>query len=195
MKPLLRALFASGLVLVASTLALRAQPFLFDENGHGTNLSMYSYGTPLLAEVGPDPTGGILGKPVLMYCLPPAPYPISSGNVALLDWQGRIADVLRFYNGPLGPRIIVYSAIDSTAHSLADVGIPPISIATFIPETAPETWWTPLSGQPGAYTGPALPMGELYRYMFVPDVPEPAASALLGAAAAVWLFAGARRRR
>jgi hypothetical protein len=92
----------------------------FDEWGNATGIPR--------GVVGPDPSGGVVGVPVLMYTLP---FGVVPGDVLLTDQAGanQFSDVIRFWN-PTGNAnqslIIFYSDLPEPGENLppADVGLP-----------------------------------------------------------------------
>jgi hypothetical protein len=192
MKRSIKTSLLLSVLLFAFTNAGVGQPFSFDEDGHGYDIWWFTIPptyNPLPFTLGPDPSGGIGGTPVLMYSLP---YQVVPGDVALMDASqpNVVADLLRFYT-PAGnghTTVIFYSAADAGIHQLAEVGIPFSPGAVRITEAGGgETWWSPGGGQPGFYGGP-IPVWSVFAYDFVTEVPEPASlsQAMLGAAG-VWL--------
>jgi hypothetical protein len=182
MKRLMKEVIVSGFTLVVSANAVFAQYVLtFDENGHGT-----VNGQPLGFTVGPDPTGGILSSPVLMYTLP---FDTQPGDVSLLEPaspNAPISDVIRFFEPtPGGPTslLIFYSDFEPTEQlDLADVGLP-TSAGTFtIAETGLEgnngAVWVPSLPEPGT---PLLggPVTGTAQYNIISDIPEPGEGGLL----------------
>jgi hypothetical protein len=164
-KTLLKPLLLSLLTLAASTGALVAQPFSIDENGNGIDyldiVATPPFTAPLPFTVGPDPSRGIVGAPVLIYSLP---YLLTAGDVGLVEpGQSTLSDLIRFYNAPGANHsvIIFYSDIDGPNPDLADVGIPYSANPVLINEAAAGadgnsvTTWTPTNpAQPGYYGGP-----------------------------------------
>ncbi len=165
MKTSLKPLLLSILTLAVSTGALVAQPFSIDENGNGIDyldiVATPPFTAPLPFTVGPDPSGGIVGAPVLSYSLP---YLGTAGDVGLVEpGESSPSDLIRFYNAPGANHsvVIFYSDIDGAARDLADVGIPYSANPVLINEAAAGvdgnsvTTWTPASpAQPGYFGGP-----------------------------------------
>jgi hypothetical protein len=156
---------------VSATLFGQALPTLtFDENGNG-NFN----GSPLPYTVAPDPSGGIAGN-VLIYQLP---FPVTPGDVVLIEPTGVGSDLIRFLPSSAGAQslMIFYSDLSETndPSSLADTGLPRSPNAIPINEVGPEgndgAQWNPLPGQPGSTSAPVL-------YNIISDVPEPGVAAL-----------------
>lgn len=169
MKPSCKAIIVLSFVLAVSAKTLFAQPYSFDENGNGTQLIAYQPFT-LPFEVAPDPSGGIINSPVLIYLLGA---PVVSGDVALMEpGQSTISKLLRFFTsaGGVNSDVIFYSQVDGT---LAGVGIPYSANPVLISEVDPQTLWYPDNNQPGATTWGALPMWTSFQYNIITESPPP----------------------
>src|SRR5215471_4409278 len=106
------------LILFLSIWAGRAlsQPLTFDENGHGTNYAgLIIGGRPVPFTVAPDPSHGITTAPVLIYFMG---YQVLSGDIALVESNGAVSDLIRFFNpiGSLSTDVIFYSDLDDANH-------------------------------------------------------------------------------
>lgn len=164
---------ATLLILAVSAGPLFAQPYSLDENGDGTLGSPLIGGPfPMPFEVAPDPTGGITNSPVLIYSLDSL---VVSGDLALMNSDGTVADLLRFFT-PAGTEqsvVIFYSRADETDHALADVGIPYSANPVEISEETPTTIWYPtFTNQPGCPVG-AIPVFDIFKYNIITTLPPP----------------------
>lgn len=138
--------------------------------------------------VGADPSGGIVGAPVLMYSLP---FGVVPGDVLLTDVPGggvnQYSDVIRFWNPNGSPNqslIIFYSDLPEFGEVIvppADVGLPAVTMVNFAGpflEIGTETFnfydYTATLFMPGSSVGGPI------TYHIVSDglVPEPSAGAL-----------------
>lgn len=181
MKRLTKTLFACGFICAISATSLFAQTFTFDESGNSTGLGI-SLGT-----LQPDPSGGIVGPPVLVYSVP---FPVVTGDLVLIEagagTNSQFSDVVRFWNptgNPNQSEIIFYSDFSTSdpPDSPADVGLPSNLInPVYLNEVGPEghngAVWTPPAGAPGSSLA-----GVTVQYNIVSDgvVPEPGSMALL----------------
>jgi hypothetical protein len=147
-------------------------------------------------QVGPDPSGGIIGQPVLMYSIG---YRVNQGDLALVGNFGSF-DLIRFYTpagGTNSSLIIFYSDNDGDG-ALADVGLPFSSnpIRIFFNENNPVPLWRPNGAQPGApLPGQSFPVGADFLYQFLSEVPEPRAAVLLLMFGSLWLAERHYRQR
>jgi len=177
------------LPLLVCALAASAQPLTLDENGHGTNTIFgIQPGLPVAFQVGPDPSGGIIGLPVLMYSIGYRVYP---GDVALVANSG-ITDLIRFYTpaGSTNHSLIIFYSENDGDGALADVGLPLSINPVLFNSNNPDPWWRPSPGQPGALLpGQVIPVGAAFWYQFVVEVPEPSMPALLAVIGSVWFSA------
>ena len=190
MKKLFLAKIAVSLLVAASAGPLFAQPYVFDDNGNGTE-SIFTPPTHLPSQVAADPTGGITGSDVLIYSLGA---PVVSGDLALMEPDGTtVFELLRFFTPTVGGSsdMIVYAQPNGT---LAGVGIPSPVNPVEIPEVSPETIWTPGNAQPGGTTAVALPVFEFFRYTII-TAPEPSSPVLLLIGAGISLAARGLRRK
>ena len=166
------------LPLAVWAISVSAQPLTLDENGHGTNTVFgIQPGLPVPFQVGPDPSGGIIGQPVLMYFMS---YRVYAGDVELVGNSGP-TDLIRFVTPPgTNTSLIIFYSNNDGDGALADVGLPP-SVSPFLfNENNPDPWWRPSSGQPGALLpGQTIPVGTVFWYRFLSDVPEPHPAVLL----------------
>ena len=119
-KTLLVFCFASA---VAATAVFGQITLSFDENGHATGIPN--------GFLGPDPSGGVVGTPVLIYSLP---FGVVPGDVLLTEETNNPnalpSDIIRFWNptgNPNQSQMIFYSDISESTNEirdLADVGLP-----------------------------------------------------------------------
>jgi hypothetical protein len=188
-KRLCKVFSALGFFLVLSANTLFAQPYSIDEFGNGTRTVFFPNPPrpgPLPVQVASDPTGGITSSPVLIYTLEAN---VAAGDVALMAPDGTtIVDLLRFFTpaGGQSSEVIFYSRIGGGAP--ADVGIPSTVNPARINAVSPQTVWSPGRNQPGSVF--AAPVFEDFTYtIFITDVPEPSAAALLLVSAGVWAYA------
>lgn len=161
------------LFLAVSASALYAQPYTFDGNGNGT-LAPFFEPSPMPFQVTSDPTGGITTSPVLIYSLEAK---VVSGDVALTNPDGTVADLIRFFTPFLAQTsiMIFYSQTNDSYHTLADVGIPDSATPYRISKVSPTTVWDPVSpSQPGYGVG-TYPIFDIFRYNIM-VVPEPSLS-------------------
>ena len=196
MSASLKSLLLTILTLSVPTAALVAQPFSIDENGNGIDyldiLASPPFTAPLPFTVGPDPSRGIVGAPVLIYSLPML---VTAGDVGLVEpGQSTLSDLIRFYNAPGANHsvIIFYSDIDGPDRDLADVGIPYSASPVLIDETSAAgnngvRWDPTFTAGPGYFSGPR-PTFSFYYYTIISDVPEPGATALLLSGAGIWFW-------
>jgi hypothetical protein len=176
MKRLFKLLLASNCLLAASINPVSAYspwPWLtFDENGNGYEDGILGQPTPspVPGLLRPDPSGGIIGIPVLVYSLPSDGYYnyTQNGDVALVNpnFGGSVSQLLRFYYGQL----IIYA---NDGYGLpADTGLPAFTNAVQLTNNGfAGTVWLPADGQPGALVGIALPIGARAAYEFVCELP------------------------
>ena len=181
--------------LAICAVSVSAQPITVDENGHGTNTILGAQpGFSISFHVGPDPSGGVVGTPVLMYSLG---YRVYAGDVALVGNFGP-SDLIRFYTPAVSTNaslIIFYSDIDGDG-ALADVGLPFLANPILFNENSSDPWWRPAAGQPGApLPGQTFPVGAVFQYQFLSEIPEPRSPSLLLIAGALWLAERHRRSR
>src|SRR5258706_9569381 len=93
------------LPFVIGAISASAQPITIDENGHGTNSIFGAQpGFPVPFQVGPDPSGGIVGLPVLMYSLG---YRVYAGDLELVA-NDRASDLIRFYTPAGNTSLIIF---------------------------------------------------------------------------------------
>ncbi len=192
MKPSTKTLFALGCAYAITTASLFAQIYTFDEFGNSTGPGI----TPGVLQ--PDPSGGVVPAPVLVYTLP---FAAITGDVVLLEpgspANGQFSDVVRFWNptGVNATQVIFYSDFSTTdpADSPADTGLPVNLInPVFINEVGPEgnngALYTPPAGGPGS-----LPGAVGLQYNIISDVPEPDTLALTILSTGLLLFTLKRR--
>lgn len=180
-------------VCAASTTTLRAispsgYSFTFDANGNGTTeyfLGSLVETSSLPHSVESDPSGGIIGAPVLVYSLP---VEVNTGDVAIVSSDmSSVPDLLRFYT-PVGADTSILILYSDQPGVLADSGLPPIADGTDASfEMGERALWggAGIGGVMGA-----APVGYGYRYVFL--APEPSASRFLIFAVAVILLRKAR---
>lgn len=192
MKPSIKTLFALGCAYAIVTTSSFAQIYTFDEFGNSSGPGI----TPGILQ--PDPSGGVVPAPVLVYTLPFAAIP---GDVVLIEpgssTTGQFSDVVRFWNptGVNATQVIFYSDFSAAdpADSPADTGLPVNLInPVFINEVGPEgnngAIYIPAAGGPGS-----LPGAVGLQYNIISDVPEPNTFAL-AALSAGWLLLTLKRR-
>lgn len=133
-----------------------------DEHGNGSFFTItdtfYCTGTttPLPYEVLPDPSGGIPGRPVLIYSLSSVPFNGLGGDVALVSTNGVIHHVIRFFVD----KAIFYA--DDHSGSLSDVGLPRLGS------------YTSLSLNPaGVASISTAPLGLTVDYTFITEPYSP----------------------
>jgi hypothetical protein len=197
-QPLTYLMKTKGLLILPLgiwAVSVSAQPLTLDENGHGTNTILgLQPGLPVPFQVGPDPSGGIIGQPVLMYSIG---YRVYQGDVALMGNFGA-SDLIRFYTpagGTNSSLIIFYSENDGDG-ALADVGLPFSSNPILLNENNPDPVWRPNAGQPGApLPGQTFPVGAAFLYVFLSEIPEPRAADLLLVFGSLWLAERHYRQR
>jgi hypothetical protein len=172
---------AAGLCLAASQ--SRADLLVLDEYGFGS----YN-GAPLSGQMLPDPSGGIVGPPVMVYALP-AGVVFQPGDVVMFDpdgdfgqsWENyqNVSDVVRFW----GNQAIFYSDknTEGVGGEPADTGFPTFIISPNIGvlEQGVEGGmeWADytallhggLPSDPGYY----IPVAGSASFQFISDVPEP----------------------
>jgi hypothetical protein len=159
MKHSFKALAVAGFILACSTPKLfapliGAEGIFVDENGNGYNVFSEGVTNDLVSLQMPDPSGGLIGPPVLVYDLGPYYNGATNGDVALVDvnYGASVRHLLRFSDG-----FLIYYANDGS-HSQADVGLP-ASFSTnlvMIANQAPAgtgTVWRPAAHQPGFVGG------------------------------------------
>lgn len=189
MKPLYKAIHVSSFIFVVSATPLLAQPYSLDENGNGTTMFQGvnpPVVSPLPFAVASDPTGGITNSPVLIYSLE---FPVVSGDVALTNTDGTVADLLRFFTPSGGGNsfVIFYSQINDPNHTLADVGIPYTANPATISAVSPTTTWYPgFSNLPGFPASP-FPTWDRFEYYFITG---PAPPVSVSGTNLIWAISG-----
>jgi hypothetical protein len=192
MKASIKTLFVLGCAYAATATSLFAQIYTFDEFGKSSGPGI----TPGILQ--PDPSGGVVPAPVLVYTLP---FAAITGDVVLIEpgspANGQFSDVIRFWNptGVNSTQVIFYSDFSTTdpADAPADTGLPVNLInPVFINEVGPEgnngALYTPPPGGPGS-----IPGAVGLQYNIISDVPEPNTLALASGGAGLLLFTLKRR--
>jgi hypothetical protein len=173
MKRLVKVFLHSGFITALATVSAFAQTTnTFDEYGHGI-IQSNGGSQPLSFTVGPDPTGGLVGAPVLIYSLG---YLGVRGDVLIFTGDPNtnpLDDVIRFDGS--GNLIFYADNLDGYV-DLADTLGPPNPTLTNQVNIIIQNnlaYYTPVAGEPGYNaSGP--------NYVFQIDVvPEPAPAILL----------------
>jgi hypothetical protein len=162
MKQLFALLLIANLFRLGTAFAacVSSSRYTFDEHGAGYSIFYYTgpdtmctnNTTSVPYSVGPDPSGGITNRPVLIYAT--GDIGTVAGDVALFSTNASgpnvITHLIRFTGeiDPQGARVIFYAADNSG--SLADKGIPPSSNPVLIQDhPGGSTYYSPSAGQPG----------------------------------------------
>jgi hypothetical protein len=169
-------------IITAAAFAARGDQIFVSENGTGyvvTGAAQVYFTNELSGTMMPDPSGGIHGRPVLVFDTYSFPDNVPhTGDVALVDVNngGTITHLLRFYTD-FGFGYLIFYANDGS-HSLADVGLPTWSNAVQLNNQGPAgTSWNPQQGQPGCCGGPSTqPVGSPQGYVFFSQFPASAGS-------------------
>ncbi len=176
---------SAGLLFAGASRAEAQFHFTFDEFGHGLwqfndNPTVFHVDGHLSA----DPTGGIVGAPVMIYdLLVPV---IGPGDVGFFEPDvvvaQQISDAFRFYNDQAGAHMIFYSDNVDGADAPADTGIPQLITPIILPETGAEG---------GPQFCPFVAGDNVYLGVSEGVVPEPTSMVALGIGAIALI----RRRR
>jgi hypothetical protein len=166
----------TSLVAATTLFGQTTNQITFNENGIATGIPNGVLGT--------DPSGGIVGVPVLIYTLP---FGVVPGDVLIAEPNNPnapVSDIVRFWNPTGGNQqslMIFYSDLPEPGEirDLADVGIPPqlqSSVGPFL-EIGTELNnfydYTAVLFTPGS--GAAGPI----HYHIISDVPEPSTCSLV----------------